>query len=50
MTLGVLFLILALVCFLLAAFRTPGPMEWVPLGYAFVTCWALFGYGAILVR
>jgi len=50
MTLGVLFLILALVSFLLAAFRTPGPFDWVPLGYAFVVCWALFGYGAILVR
>jgi len=50
MTLGVLFLILALVCFLLAAFRVPAAIDWTNLGYAFVTCWALFGYGAILVR
>lgn len=31
-----IFLILALVCFLLAAFNVPAKVSWVPLGYAFI--------------
>lgn len=30
------FLICALVCFLLAAFNVPAKVSWVPLGYAFI--------------
>lgn len=32
-----IFFILAAVCFALAAFRVPGPVDWVPAGYAFIT-------------
>lgn len=35
-SLRLIFLICALVCFLLAAFNVPAKVSWVPLGYAFI--------------
>lgn len=47
MTLGLIFLIGALVCWLLAAFRVQAAVDWFPLGWAFVAAYWLTG-GVVL--
>lgn len=37
MSIQLVFTILAIVSFLLAAARVPGGIDWTPLGFAFVT-------------
>jgi len=43
MTIATLFLIAALVSWLLAAFRVAAAVDWFPLGWAFVACAWLSG-------
>lgn len=48
MTVGSIFLIGAIVCWLLAAFRVPAAVDFFPLGWAFVAIAWLCGSAAIL--
>lgn len=43
MTLGVIFLILALICFMLAAAKVQASIDFTNAGFAFVVAWVLAG-------
>ena len=47
MTLFLLFIVLAIVSFVLAAVRVTSPVDFFPLGWAFVACAWAFGAGHI---
>jgi len=42
-TRSLIFLICALVCFLLAAFKVPASVDWTNLAFAFITAALIFG-------